>query len=312
MSLCVIINPNAGGWRKRPMRESAASEATVRKWLEADGRIAPADIDIRVLNKPEESAIWARQAIESGVKTIVAVGGDGTVNDVLQGIMGVGDGHNAGAALGIIPMGTANVLARILAIPPRQPEAAARIITTGHTHGMDLAKAGTRWFTLMAGIGLDGEAAYAVSLPWKKRVGELAYVWSAWQQAWRYPPQRISLTADGGETCTYEAYLVVVANGTMYGGRFPLGPSVRIDDGWLDVYVCLRNGALPVRALKHGAMLLRGKLEGASGVIHRRVQSVRIEAESPLRVQLDGEIAGCTPLQIVIVPNALQICAPIK
>ena len=310
MSLCAIINPQAGGWRKRPVKEAADPAATVRRWLEADSRIAPRSITMRVLNRPEESAMWARQAIEAGVETIVAVGGDGTINDVLQGMMDAENGQKARAVLGIIPMGTANVLARIVNIPLEAPESAARIITAGQTRGIDLARSGTRWFTLMAGIGLDGEAARAVSLPLKRRMGEWAYVWAAWQQALRYPPQHVQVTADDGEAAAYDAYLVVVANGTMYGGRFPLGPSVQIDDGWLDVFVCLRKGAWPLCALKHGAALLMRRFEDAPGVVHRRVQSVSIEASNSLRVQLDGEPVGVTPTHIFIAPNALEICVP--
>ena len=315
--ICAIVNPRAGGWRRLSASEVGNSpQDAVLRWLTEPGGYTREQVSVYVLSGAGQGAELARAAIQSGCQIIVAVGGDGTINDVLQGMQlegGVnGEIGKTGmtATLGLIPMGTANVLARILGLPLHDPAHAARILGAGNTRLIDIGQAGTRWFALVAGIGFDGAATQAVNVKWKRRIGELAYVLAALRLAMRYPRQEIEIVCDGGPAQTFDAYLVLVANGGQYGGGFRLGPSPRLDDGLLDVYVCERRGPLPWSVLRHGIALLNDRFEGAAGVHHLRVLTVRISANAALPVQIDGDSAGDTPLFIEIAPAALRVLVP--
>lgn len=310
--ICAIVNPRAGGWRRLHASEVGNSpQDAVLRWLTAPGCYAPEQVRVHVLSGAGQGAVLARTAIQSGCQTIVAVGGDGTINDVLQGILPVeGVKGDITTTLGLIPMGTANVLARILGLPLHAPAHAARILCAGHTRLIDVGQAGTRRFALVAGVGFDGAATRAVNVKLKRRIGELAYVLAALRLVMHYPRRAIEIVCDGGQAQTFDAYLVLVANGGQYGGGFRLGPSPRLDDGLLDVYVCLRRGLLSWSVLRHGIALARDRFEGAAGVHHLRVKTIRISADADLPVQIDGDAAGSTPLFIEIAPGALRVLVP--
>lgn len=309
--VCVIVNPRAGGWRHvKPSGSNATPAALVTEWLLCHNRYAPNQVQVHLLREAGAGATLARSALDAGCRVIVSVGGDGTFNDVLQGVMASGVG--ADVTLGLIPMGTANVLAGVLGLPLNDPRGAARVVCAGHMRSIDVGQTQSRWFALAAGIGFDAEATRRVSPRWKRRVGEPAYVAAAAKLVLRYPRHAIRLVCDGGPTQAFDAYLVVVANGGQYGGRFRLGANVLLDDGLLDVYVCERSGLLAVSVLRHGLALLRNRFEGVAGVRHFQVRDVVIEADNPLAVHLDGDAAGLTPLHVRVVPNALRVCVPKK
>ncbi len=310
-TVCVIVNPRAGGWRHvKSSAPAAAPAALVTDWLLCHNRYKPDQVQVHLLREAGAGAALARSALDAGCRAIVSVGGDGTFNDVLQGVMA--SGLNEAVTLGLIPMGTANVLAGVLGLPLDDPRGAARVICAGHTRSIDVGRTQTRWFALAAGIGFDAEATRRVSPYWKRRVGEPAYVVSAAKLALRYPRHAIRLVCDGGPAQAFDAYLVVVANGGQYGGRFRLGANVLLDDGLLDVYVCERSGLLAASVLRHGLALLRNRFEGVAGVRHFQVRDVVIEADTPLAIHLDGDAAGLTPLHVRVVPNALRVCVPTK
>ena len=310
-TVCVIVNPRAGGWRHVPISAvSGAFESTVTNWLLCHERCAPGQIQVHLLQEANGGATLARAAIAAGCRTLVAVGGDGTFNDILQGVMA--SGHGDTVTLGLIPMGTANVLAGVLGLPVGDPSGAARIICEAHTRRIDVGQTQSRWFALVAGVGFDAAATQRVNARLKRRVGELAYVAAAFGLALRYPRQPVRLQFDGGPTQTFDAYLVVIANGGQWGGRFRLGADVRPDDGLLDVYVCERRGPLAVSVLRHGLALLQNRFESVAGVQHFQARDIVVDAHLPLPIQLDGDAAGSTPLHVHVVPNALRVFVPEK
>ena len=304
MRICAIVNPRAGGWKRLNDPAAVADPlATVARWIAPD---APESIKVYAMRGPDEGAQMANTLINEGFDTIVAVGGDGTINDVIQSVATAG----LGTRFGLIPMGTANVLSRVLGIPRNDPAAAARIIREGKEHPIDLARANGKWFSLVAGIGFDGAVTHAVNFRLKRRIGRLAYGIATVQVAMNYPRRHIRLTLDHGETKEFNSYMTLVANGGRYAGRFQLGPHVRIDDGYLDVFVCMRRRPLLRSLTTHGIALLRDRLHTASAVQHFRVKHLTLDAAEPLPIELDGDAAGDTPITIEIVPKALNVLVP--
>lgn len=304
MRIGAIVNPRAGGWKRLNDSEAEANPlATVAHWLAPD---APESVTVRAMRGPDEGAKLAQEMLSEGFDTLIAVGGDGTINDIIQNIASAG----LGTRFGIIPMGTANVLARVLGIPRKDPLAAARIIRNGRDQPIDLAKANGKWFALVAGIGFDGAVTQAVNYRLKRRIGKLAYGLATVQVAMVYPRRHIRLTLDHGETREFDSYMTLVANGGRYAGRFQLGPNVKIDDGYLDVFVCLRLRPLFHSLTTHGLALLRDRLHTAAGVHHFRVKHLTLDAVQPLPIELDGDSFGATPLTIEVVPKALRVLVP--
>ncbi len=304
MKVCAIVNPRSGSWKRREYARQDPARL-VAQWLDSP---LCARLSVQVMQQAKDGVVLTREALEQGYDTIVAVGGDGTINDVIQALCG--ERGPAQARLGLIPMGTANVLARILGLPLHAPAAAAEIVYAGHERRIDLGRADGQWFALMAGIGFDGAVTRAIDPIHKRAVGRLAYILTAARTALAFPLCRITLTLDDAAPREYNTFLVLIANGERYGGRYRLGEGVCLDDGRLDVFVCLRRGPLLTTLLIHGLYLLRDRLEHAPGIIRLHARHVRVSSDYTLPVQLDGDAASMTPISVEIVPGVLPILAP--
>ena len=245
----------------------------------------------------------AAQGVAQGHDVIVAAGGDGTVNEVVNGI------GASGALLGVLPLGTVNVFARELRIPLRLA-AAWQVIEQGTTRSLDLAQAEfggqRRWFVQLAGIGLDAHAVRSVSWELKKRIGPLSYVWAA-LKIMRRDHVELAVVADGGAVVQHGA-AVFVGNGRFYGGPFRLFPSAQLDDGKLDV--CIFESTHLLSVLRYSLGLLRGAHPELRGVIYFQAAEVTCRAASAVPFQLDGEDAGDTPVRFTVKPRALRVLAP--
>ena len=296
MRPCVIFNPAAKGEKARRFRAELDSIATrsVFKLTTAAG-------DARNL---------AAEAVREGHNTVVAAGGDGTLNEVLNGIGDVPDGF-AQARLGFIPLGTVNVLARELGIP-LNPHGAWEVIESDAESRLDLpwmeqtrdGRTTRQYFIQLAGAGLDARAIELVSWETKKRIGPLAYV-LAGLRALRERPA--SLVASSGEQ-RLSGELAFIGNGRLYGGQFHVFPAANMRDGLLDVCVFPRAGwgtllrcSLP--------MLMSGRLSAGSV---RRFQSrtVRLDSAARTPVQVDGELAGELPAVFGVNPSGLRMMVP--
>ena len=223
MRTCVIFNPAARGDKARHFRHhlDAIGTAGTLKLTAAAG-------DARRL---------AAEAVNEGFEVIVAAGGDGTLNEVLNGIGDVPDGFES-ARLGVLPLGTVNVFARELAIPTKL-DAAWAAIRQGRETRIDLPRVEYRasgtpqrcFFAQLAGAGLDARAIELVQWQLKKKIGPLAYI-VAGLKALLGAPSKVT-AAGGGHSATGE--LVLIGNGRFYGGRFRLFPKADLRDGLLDV-----------------------------------------------------------------------------
>jgi diacylglycerol kinase (ATP) len=293
---CVIFNPAAKGQKAERFRrclDVIAAEATLQKTA-----------------APRDARRLATKAIVDGFDTIIAAGGDGTLNEVLNGIGDAPDGF-ARVRLGVLPLGTVNVFARELNIP-RQPERAWTALRRENEKRVDLAwvesgepsQQQRTYFAQLAGAGLDSRAIALVDWPLKKKIGPLAYV-VAGLKAMREPHGTI-VVSDGTHTLTGQ--LVLVGNGRLYGGRFQVFPGADLADGKLDVCVFpLVNW--PTLCRCGLALLLRGKLPEAK-VIRLRAASFTVLGKSSIRFEVDGELAGPLPARFNLQAGALRVLVP--
>ena len=294
--MCVIFNPAARGDK-------------ARRWRAQLNRLR-AEAALRPTARPGAARHLAAQAVREGFDVVVAAGGDGTINEVLNGLGDTPDGF-ARARLGILPLGTTNVLARELGLPRSLPRAWEAILA-GRERRLDLpwaewhetAGPERRYFAQMAGAGLDARAIEAVSWPLKKCLGQLAYV-VAGLRALNRPAPSITLAGDHRSEV---GELVLLGNGRFYGGPFRLFPSADPTDGLLDVCVFPRAGWLTVLRCAPG-LLLRRQLP--TGPV-RRLRMSRLTLSSPEAVpfELDGELAGRLPVTFGLLPRTLRVAVP--
>lgn len=287
--LFVIFNPAARGEKSRHVRQFLESKASP-------------SVTLAPTQGAGEAKLLAARAVAEGHKLIVAAGGDGTINEVINGI-GASD-----AALGVLPLGTVNVFAQELRIP-RKVEAAWAVIEGGHTRTIDLACAeaggSTRYFVQLAGVGFDARAVRVASWELKKKIGPLSYVWAGLKTLSK-PHVRVEVSANGNGS--HGGVAVLIGNGRFYGGRFTLFPRARMDDGLLDVCVFETCGYVDV--LRYGQGILRGAHIHLGGVTYFQVERLVCSAPSATPFEVDGEDAGDVPVTFSVVPRALRVVVP--
>jgi len=237
----------------------------------------------------------AAQAPQEGCDRLLVAGGDGTLNEALNGLVG------SELPVAFLPLGTTNVLALELGLP-RELSAAARLACAGEVAPVCLGRAGTEHFLLMAGVGFDGEAVRRVSLPLKRRTGKFAYAVSALSAFLCAPGGRIEVRDETGRRRI--GYGAVVSNGRLYGGRFVLNPQASIFADRLDVCLFLRPGRLALLSL--ALRVLSGGVPGPPLVEHFAARRLEFTG-ARLPVQLDGDDCGDLPLTIEVVPDAVRL-----
>ncbi len=252
---------------------------------------------VALSSEPGDARRLAREAALSGAQVVVAAGGDGTVNDVLNGIAGTG------ATLGILPTGTMNVFATELGLPRNLREAWAAI-RNGDSREIDLPRASGHAFVQMAGVGLDAQALQSTSWEAKRNLGPLSYVISAAQVAARKPPT-LRVKAEGAE---HEGSFVLIGNGRFYGGPFPVFPNARLDDGLLDVILFERVGHLDL--IRYLQAALFGKHIDMPDVTYLQTRALSVASESDVPVEVDGEVVGRVPVDFECEPRGLRVIVP--
>jgi diacylglycerol kinase (ATP) len=293
---CVIFNPAAKGDKAR----------SFRRHLDAFGSRCA----LRLTAAAGDAHRLAAEAVSEGFETIVAAGGDGTINEVLNGIGDAPNGFER-VRLGVLPLGTVNVFARELAIPAKV-EIAWEIICRGRESRIDLPCVGyggsdgakRRFFVQLAGAGLDARAIELVRWETKKKLGPLAYVIAGFD-ALRGPPSAITATAAGHSA---SGALVLIGNGRLYGGRFRIFPKANLCDGLLDVCVFPQVNWLTLARCGPG-LLLRGRLP--AGVAHTfQTESLTLTSLSPAPFELDGELIAHLPATISVQRSRLRVIIP--
>jgi YegS/Rv2252/BmrU family lipid kinase len=295
-----IVNPASGGAR------------AARRWPQVEQALARAGVSFetaRTSARGEGRAI-AEDAVRAGRRRLLAVGGDGSVHDVLNGIMAVERAPDDLVTLAPIPVGTGNDWARSLAMP-RNAAALAAVIaaedTLLHDVGqLDFAQAAPGdasrgWFINIAGAGFDSHVIERLPA---NVTSQFAYLRGALAEVARYRAPRFRITTETG-SLDERLLLAFVANGQYCGNRMHIAPHARPDDGQFDV-VAIRDVALPA-VLRKLPKLYRGTLMGDPLVWASRGARIRIETDADSAVQADGQVVGRTPVEIRVLPRALRV-----
>jgi YegS/Rv2252/BmrU family lipid kinase len=295
----VIVNPVAG--YGRPAVDMAPIEAA----------FASLDAEIHATEHAGDAEASAYDAVASGrADIVVAGGGDGTLNEVVNGVLRARDGGAALAGIGVLPLGSQNVLAAELGIPSGDPAGVAALITAGKTLPVDVGKVGDRYFTLMAGFGFDAAVVHGVVPMVKGLMGPVAYAFATLGELARYKSTRMMLTLDD-ERIDTDAFVVVVANASSYAFRdIKVAPFASITDGWLDVCAFERPPSDRIGFATQLMLLLARRHLKDPRVRYFRAKRIQIESDPPVQSQLDGEMGAYTPLEITIVPNGVPIFVP--
>ena len=273
MRAAIIINPRSGLKKTHNTSDGTRLERAQR-WAESAGVRA----DIAETTRGGHAEELARRAVAAGVNRIVAWGGDGTVNEVAGALFGTV------AALGIVPGGSGDGLARSLGLP-RDPGQAMRIALTGKSKPIDVGWLAGRHFLNIAGAGFDAEVARRFNT--RKSRGTRGYLAESLSLMWSYAcsTYRIKLTA-GSQEFSGPHFLVAFANGREYGSGLVIAPEADLSDGWFDMVLVTGGG--PVRQLWRSRRLAFRRMSPAEGVWRDRVKGASIESEH-LCCHVDGE-----------------------
>lgn len=243
----------------------------------------------------------AREAAGKKPRLIIAAGGDGTINEVINGMV------MSDIPLAILPLGTTNVLARELSIPDSVEGAMERAITgqvrtacLGRIEASSDHAPVVRHFCLMAGVGFDAKAVYDVNSTLKKVSGEGAYILSGIGNLIHYYPSELIFSVDGKQ---HNGYAAIIGKASRYGGNFKITPDADISDPYF--YLCIFKGRNRADLLRYAAGVIRGTHLKQKDVLYLKASQISITGNA--HIQIDGDYLGTTPATITLVKNALRI-----
>jgi YegS/Rv2252/BmrU family lipid kinase len=288
----LIFNPHSGNFRR-----NARLLALLRNFLTTTGL----DADLQLTNGPGHATALAREAVRHGCSRVIAIGGDGTVNEVAQGL------RHAGTALAIVPTGSGNGLARHLRLPS-DPAAALRLATAPQARivALDSGSVNGRPFFNAMGFGLDAEISRRFNR--LKRRGLPAYVRTA-LAAFLSRTSEPCIISDHHRREAIEILLLAVANSDQYGNGAVIAPGARMDDGQLDLVAVRPVGLLAASLL--GARLFLGSFDRGAPVRRLRGARFRIERAVAGAIHTDGEVhAAAAVLDVMVHPRSLQVVVP--
>jgi YegS/Rv2252/BmrU family lipid kinase len=285
--LLIIRNPAAGQRRARHYKRA------LHLLKDAGCRIAIAETAAR-----GDAVRIARETDEKAFDVVVAAGGDGTINEVVNGLAG------RGLPLGVIPLGTANVLAHEIGVGSDIGRAVATILT-GRLQSVAAADAGGHLCCLMVSAGYDARAITRVSTGLKSIFGEGAYYVAGLEEVMAGPRRILSVEVDGEP---FETAAIVVMNGRLYGGRYICAPDADIREPLLYAVLLTRTGRINV--IRYGLALVANRIHRLGDVRVLPATRVRILAPEGEPCQSDGDLIGKTPMDITIRENAVRILYP--
>ena len=299
----LIHNPNAG--RGGAKRRRSLDEA--RKIFAAVG----IEMELAETTGPGDATEIAQRATIERRDLVLACGGDGTLNEVVNGLAGSSNGHRVSLAL--LPAGTANIFAKELNLPWDIPGAARKLvrgkvveIALGLATPL-LEPAKRKYFLSVAGAGPDGKIVYSVDLDLKMRLGTLAYWWQGAREIFRYDYPHFRVVIDGQSA---DSSLVIVGRTKNYGGPFKITTLADLYEDKFEVMTLSTRSGL--RYLSYLPTLYLGKLRGTDGVFFSKTDSLVCEPldGNPVHAQVDGELLGRLPVEFKIVPGALRLLVP--
>lgn len=290
----VILNPEAG---------SVKNVAAVVRRI----RHLP-DVEVRLTTRKGAATSFARTALRKGCEMIVAAGGDGTLNEVVNGI----GATNSDVRLGLIPLGTGNDFARTLGLPTELDEAIA-VLAAGQTRAIDLVRVTSdkvRYFVNVSAGGFSGLVNEKLTPAMKKTWGPLAYLRGAVAALPQLRAYRTKVSFNKGKRLTLNLYNVVIANGRYVAGGRLIAPKASIDDGLLDIILIKERPAVELALL--AAQVALGNHLSSDAIVFRRAAKVTVNSRPGMWFNVDGELVGNDPAAFELLPRALQfvVAAP--
>jgi diacylglycerol kinase (ATP) len=291
----LISNPKTGRYgARRPPQLNALCDYL---------RAQQVEVELVSTSGPGDATRLAAGAAGGGFNEVIVAGGDGTINEVLQGMIGTGP------RLGILPTGTGNVLARELKLPLNSAQAAA-VIARGLTRkiyagcAIHATLGIRRYFLLMAGIGLDASVVSRVHPGLKKRIGKAAFWYSGLSQLADWQPIPFEIEIEGK---SYEATFAVIGKAANYGGELAVTPRARIDHPEFEI--CVIESRSRLRYLRLLSYVMRGGIPANKQGI-RFLRATRAQARGNTAVQVDGELIGHLPMTFEIAPQTIEVIVP--
>ncbi len=305
----IIFNPNSGsglapspvmqqilGIKKRKFddnRDRSELMIHAKEYLSTLG----VPVELRPTQSAGHATELAREAVEAGYDLIIAAGGDGTINEVINGMA------NSNVVLGVLAMGTANVFALEMNIPA-EIEAACEVIASGKVTTIDLGLAGDRYFSCMAGTGFDAHVIKKADSKFKRFLGALAYPIVAVREFIFYPFKKITVKLDD-QPIPRKGYWIMVSNGQYYGGKLSLATYADMSDGYLDVTIFKYRGVGP--ALIYLLGIWKNRMSSLMSIEQFQCKKIVIEKGRGASVHVDAEYLCEAPIEIQVAPQALRV-----
>jgi len=299
MKAHLIYNPTAGPRDVRRALKRTCSFLRRRGW----------SVELQLTKKPGDALVLARTAAQDGCDVAIVAGGDGTVNEAVNGLVGTQ------TALGVLPVGTGNLWAKQLGVPtytltnPLRLHEAAAGLTEGTIRLVDVGQVNNRYFLCWAGIGLDAQVTTKMEPRQRrtKRLGVLPYAIAAIMVARDFQGVRTRVSLDG-DIVRGPALLILVSNIQQYIGVLNVAREARMDDGLLDVFV-FKGLGFPY-AVRHLLKVVSQRYLQDPQIIHQQARHIEVWTEWAIPVQVDGDPIGTTPITLKAVPLALRVLAP--
>jgi YegS/Rv2252/BmrU family lipid kinase len=298
--LLVIFNPTAGRRRPGYLDRALAAAKGAGAGIELSATQAVGDAE----------TLAARAVLSGGFDAIVAAGGDGTINEVINGMAGAAQAVAVALpALGIVPLGTANVLAHELGMAA-DADRVGRWLATAVPRPIRLGRANGRLFVQMAGVGMDARVVAGIDPAVKRRLGKGAYALGSLQEILTGPrlDYRVRATGPDGEVTDLAGASCIICNGHYYGGTFVMAPAARLDAECFQMVLFRQPGS--IAALNYAAAMVLGLIPRRRDVTILPVSTVEIEGPLGEPVQGDGDIIARLPVRIDRLPLPLSVLAP--
>lgn len=258
------------------------------------------EVETRLTQQTGDASAFAREAVAAGAKRVIAAGGDGTINEVIQGLA------STDVELAIVPLGTGNVLARYAGLDDRNYAASCDVAAGEHVRQIDLGLMDGRYFAVTAGAGIDAQVALHLDPWWKQRLGRVAYMTEFMRTMLMQEPHVFRLKIDG-QAIEGPMWGVLICNTNEYTWRIQFASDVREDDGLLDVVLMHRQGFLDLMDLMARMFFSGETAEGHPTATVIRAGHIEIDAVPPVPWQVEGDVRGFTPVTVSVVPRALRL-----
>jgi len=289
MKTLVIANPIAGGGKGQRLANALTMQLRKR------------GMDVEMfLTSGTGDAFRRAQSLGDPLDRIVVVGGDGTLNETVNGL-----NHPSRTPIAQLPVGTANILAHELRLP-RRPDKVAAMVATGHVRQIDHGLANGTRFLMVASAGFDAMVTRAVKQRRQGSLGYKGYIVPIVQTLYRYRSPSLRVCLDEGQPIT--GAMVIVGNTRNYGGLFSVTDRAQCDSGHFDV--CVFPNGSPAALGLYALAAAGRRVSRLRNVVYRTARHITITADRPTPVQIDGDYFGQTPIEITIQPAAVPIIIP--